>query len=87
MNNNGVVHGFTNCTRYVTICQVMKNISIKEMPEVMSPQYIADLFGVSRRTVYRWMVKSKPPLPYIKVGGNVRILRDSFNSWVDFNNN
>jgi excisionase family DNA binding protein len=42
--------------------------------ELLTPQDVADLFGVSKRTVQLWIKKGE--LPVIKIGRTVRIKRD-----------
>lgn len=47
----------------------------------------ADILGVSRVTVYRW-VQGKgvsEPLPAMKLGGNYRITPDALEQWIKDN--
>lgn len=48
---------------------------------------VADVLGVTRVTVYRW-VKGEgvaEPLPAIKLGGNYRITEDALETWIKNN--
>jgi excisionase family DNA binding protein len=42
--------------------------------ELLTPQDVADMFGVSKRTVQLWIKRGE--LPVIKIGRTVRIKRD-----------
>lgn len=46
--------------------------------DLMSPEGVADYFGVTRRTVYTWIKDNK--LPAIRIGKTIRVLRSDVQS-------
>lgn len=55
-------------------------------PKVYSISEVKDILGVSRTKAYEYIkqvYEDKGPFRVIKVGGNYRIIRSSFDKWLD----
>ena len=53
-----------------------------QTPELLSVQQAADLLGVSRKTVYRYMYESDPPLASLRAGHTIVIERSALDEFV-----
>ncbi|QKK02748.1 MAG: helix-turn-helix domain-containing protein [Pseudomonadota bacterium] len=51
------------------------------MHELLSTEQVAEILGVSDRTVIRWRAERIGP-PWCKIGRQVRYRRQSLNRWI-----
>ncbi|MCM3128985.1 helix-turn-helix domain-containing protein [Paenibacillus provencensis] len=56
-------------------------MKLTEMPEICTPEQVADYLGVSRNTIYRWC--SKGDIPSIKVRKVRRIQKSTLLKWIE----
>lgn len=52
-----------------------------ELPEICTPEQVADYLGVSRNTIYRWCAERD--IPSIKVRKVRRIQKCTLLKWID----
>jgi excisionase family DNA binding protein len=55
-------------------------MTVKE-GEFLDPQGLADLFGISVRTIYNWRSRQEGPRGY-RIGGQVRYRRTEVEKWL-----
>lgn len=62
---------------------------LSDLPDWARPREVADVLGVSRRTISNWLRLSKDPLPGARTGltGRWRIPRDQLEEWCRRNSN
>lgn len=62
-----------------------KNLSLEEMPQIITAQNIADYLHLSRLTVYELF--DLPPerggIPNFRVGNSRRVVKEEFKKWID----
>lgn len=56
-------------------------MSAVDLPEICTPEQVADYLGVSRNTIYRWCADGD--IPSIKVRKVRRIKKSSLMKWIE----
>lgn len=56
-----------------------------DLPEICTPEQVADYLGVSRNTIYRWCAEGD--IPSIKVRKVRRIKKSSLMKWLEDHEN
>lgn len=54
-----------------------------EQKKLMSPKELSEYLGVKESSLAVWRTNKTYPLPYIKVGGRIRYMKESVDKWLE----
>jgi len=59
--------------------------TVEDLPDIMTPQMVADFVGISRRRVYEYcrLPKSQGGLPSFTIGSSRRIEKADLVDWIN----
>ncbi|SEI03638.1 helix-turn-helix domain-containing protein [Pseudomonas asplenii] len=60
-----------------------KNFSVLLPTDLLTPEQVADVLGLSPRTLAAWRSSRRNDLPWIKVGARIRYRRGDVISWLE----